>query len=86
MSKEKSELIDSIREVFLQIKDKAFYNKSINLNSPDSLSKDFYEGEQSAYYHVMDAIITHIGQDKDLNLIDFGLENFNPLAILEVLD
>ena len=85
MYKKADEFVDSIREVFLQIKDKSFYNKNIDLNSSDSLSKDFYDGQQSAYYHVMDAIISHIESDEELELEDFGLESFNPLDILDVL-
>lgn len=86
MSKDKNELVDAIREVFLQIKDKAFYNKSIDLEAQNSLSKDFYEGEQNAYYHVLDAIITHIEDDEDLELADFGLADFNALDVLAVID
>lgn len=85
MYTEINELVDSVRELFLQIKDKSFYNRSIDLNSSDSLSKDFYEGQQSTYFHIMDAIISHIESDEELELKDFGLEDFNPLDILHVL-
>lgn len=85
MYKERNEIVDSIREVFLQIKDKSFYNAQINLTSSEALSKDFYEGQQSAYYHVLDAIVSHIELDENLELKDFSLDNFNPLDVLDLL-
>lgn len=71
--------------MFLQIKEKSFYNKNLEINSPDTLSKDFYEGQQSAYFHVMNAIVSHIESDDNLELKDFGLDGFKPLDILEVI-
>lgn len=80
-----TEMVDSFRELINQIKDKAMYNKNIDLNSENAMSLEFYEGVQSSYFHVMEAIITHIEIDENLTLKEFGLEDYQLTDILNAV-
>jgi len=67
-------------EMISALKDQTRYLKTMDVNS-STFNKDTYEGMRFAYHMTMDKILT-LAKHFELNLEEFGLENYNPNEIL----
>lgn len=68
-------------EMIVAIKAKTTYLKTMDANDP-LFSQENFDGMAFAYHQVMDEILTK-AKDFDLKLEDFGLENYDPIEILD---
>jgi hypothetical protein len=78
---ENIEYKNSLVEIISEIKDRATYLKTLDATDKDFNDKHF-EGMALAYYYVMDGIKNYIECDEDMELEDFGLEDYDPSEIL----
>ena len=67
-------------EMISALKDQTTYLKTMDANAP-SFNNDSYEGMAFAYHMTMDKILT-LAKHFELNLEEFGLEDYNPIEIL----
>lgn len=70
-------------EIISEIKDKATYLKTIDANNETLYNPDYFDGMAFAYHIIMDGIKTYIEIDEDLDLADFGLDDYDPSEILD---
>lgn len=78
---EHSEFKFILMEMIIAIKDKSEYLKTIDASN-SLFSQDDFDGMAFAYYKVMDEVFS-IAKRFDLKLDEFGLENYNPVDILD---
>ena len=71
----------ALLEVISMIKDKATYLKMIDVNDETVYNPQLFEGMALAYHFVMDGIKSHI-ECSNMDLADFGLEDYDPSEIL----
>lgn len=69
-------------ELIYALKDKSAYLKTID-SRDESFNKDYFDGMAMAYHQVMDLVKSTIEDEDELDLSDFGLEEFEPNDILD---
>lgn len=69
-------------ELISALIDKTGYLKTIDSRDAN-FNKDYFDGMAMAYHQVMDLVKSTIEYDEDLDLSDFGLEEFEPNDILD---